>query len=277
MEYRGLDALQPMTHVADTLYEDGFDVALRYLKNLTNEEIDNLRAGGIAVGFIFEEGTNNAFNGASQGTKDGNTAKSQAQGFGVPDGTVIFMTVDKDLDSHSIESQLDTIEEYLDAFTVAIAPYEPGIYACGTVLDRLDHKAIPWLAGAMGWSGSKDYEASNEWMIWQGLPSDGCTWAGETWPPIGFDYDPNVATSIDWAWAPSIRPRPRLPVLQIGDTGMAVGELQIALNAHPISVDYAFGATTDYAVRAFQNAKGLTVDGIVGPDTWKALFEDDYC
>lgn len=37
--------------------------------------------------------------------------------------------------------------------------------------------------------------------------------------------------------------------------------------------DGVFGSKTDKAIRAFQNAHQLTVDGIVGSRTWKALFK----
>lgn len=53
-----------------------------------------------------------------------------------------------------------------------------------------------------------------------------------------------------------------------------VDELQAVLNAKygfSLDVDGSFGADTEAAVKAFQKSKGLTVDGIVGPKTWKAL------
>lgn len=64
------------------------------------------------------------------------------------------------------------------------------------------------------------------------------------------------------------------PVLEQGDRGNAVRELQDGLRAagfDPGTTDGVFGRNTDAAVRAFQAEKGLDVDGIVGKDTWKAL------
>ncbi|MDO7281751.1 peptidoglycan-binding domain-containing protein [Shouchella clausii] len=41
---------------------------------------------------------------------------------------------------------------------------------------------------------------------------------------------------------------------------------------NPGPFDGHFGDGTEKAVRAFQKAKGLTVDGIAGKNTWKALL-----
>ena len=62
--------------------------------------------------------------------------------------------------------------------------------------------------------------------------------------------------------------------VRLGDIGGDVVDLQNALKKHgfnPGAVDGSFGSGTRSAVVAFQRAKGLTADGVVGPNTWKAL------
>lgn len=64
-----------------------------------------------------------------------------------------------------------------------------------------------------------------------------------------------------------------------GSVGSDVRVLQEKLNKKgyrgqnglPLEVDGEFGMNTLFAVRAFQLAKGLEVDGIVGPKTWAKL------
>lgn len=64
------------------------------------------------------------------------------------------------------------------------------------------------------------------------------------------------------------------PVVREGDKEHPVRTLQDLLRAQGQSVwaDGIFGVLTDSAVRAFQRAAGLSVDGIVGPQTWAALI-----
>ena len=65
--------------------------------------------------------------------------------------------------------------------------------------------------------------------------------------------------------------------LRQGATGQDVARCQNLLNMKlaytppPLWVDGIFGAKTDRRVREFQSKAGLTVDGIVGPQTWGAL------
>lgn len=64
------------------------------------------------------------------------------------------------------------------------------------------------------------------------------------------------------------------PLIRKGDGEHPVHTLQHLLRArgHSVTVDGDFGPRTDAAVRAFQDDKGLAVDGIVGPNTWRALI-----
>jgi V8-like Glu-specific endopeptidase len=72
------------------------------------------------------------------------------------------------------------------------------------------------------------------------------------------------------------------PILRSGSKGAAVVDLQSRLNAWrlatpgvslaPLVMDGDFGPKTHAMVVAFQRKKGLTVDGVVGPQTWGALL-----
>ena len=69
--------------------------------------------------------------------------------------------------------------------------------------------------------------------------------------------------------------------LQSGSSGQSVRQLQYMLNVvsqfvnsiPTVAEDGIFGEATQNAVRAFQRFAGLTVDGVVGPATWNALYE----
>ena len=68
------------------------------------------------------------------------------------------------------------------------------------------------------------------------------------------------------------------PVLQKGATDPAVRDLQEAMKAlghDPGPLDGAFGDTTESAVKAFQQEREITVDGIVGKVTWINIDEAD--
>lgn len=65
------------------------------------------------------------------------------------------------------------------------------------------------------------------------------------------------------------------PTLRSGSRGEAVTDLQSRLQRaghDPGPLDGIFGSRTDAAVRSFQRAQSITVDGIVGPQTWGRLL-----
>ena len=51
--------------------------------------------------------------------------------------------------------------------------------------------------------------------------------------------------------------------------------MQFLLNnaSYRISIDGVFGNETEKVLKQFQKDKKLDVDGICGPNTWKALIE----
>lgn len=62
-----------------------------------------------------------------------------------------------------------------------------------------------------------------------------------------------------------------------GSTGPAVRAVQTLLKdkyGYAIAVDGIFGPDTANAVKDFQTSKGLTSDGIVGPNTWRSLISN---
>lgn len=70
-------------------------------------------------------------------------------------------------------------------------------------------------------------------------------------------------------------------ILQVGSRGKSVEQAQFWLSTLadytsdllPLTVDGIYGNDTRQAVRAFQKLAGLTVDGVIGPATWKVLYE----
>ena len=76
-------------------------------------------------------------------------------------------------------------------------------------------------------------------------------------------------------------PNPPTTTIRQGNTGADVIHAQFILNylsqfyndiPAPL-MDANFGASTTTAVRAFQRRFGLTQDGIVGPNTWRRMYE----
>ncbi|GEM_PF-3958993 len=84
-------------------------------------------------------------------------------------------------------------------------------------------------------------------------------------PSQVFNVSPSPAPSSDVAGSRT---------LSLFDQGDDVEELQRLLRNrgyNPGPLDGVFGTATQTAVRAFQQANGLAVDGVVGSSTWRAL------
>ncbi len=77
-----------------------------------------------------------------------------------------------------------------------------------------------------------------------------------------------VAGPATWQALPG---DPDTPELGNGSTGSEVSALQQALQKAGLyagPIDGQFGPNTEAAVRAYQTQRGVTVDGVVGDETW---------
>ena len=152
------------------------------------------------------------------------------------------------------------------------------------------------------WNDAKNWKAKGE--IANGIPADTlvCLFvynsSKKNWQHTGFGFNDEtcecssgvqhftsrnkkwthwaVPACVDGEIKPEPAPDPGNPTLKKGSKGEAVKKLQTILvslgydlGKNPI--DGEFGTATAKAVKAFQQANGLEVDGIVGPQTWNAL------
>lgn len=89
-----------------------------------------------------------------------------------------------------------------------------------------------------------------------------------------FDNDGNVVYTPDTG---KDKDEVKVAMIGNGDSGNTVKAAQAILEAFGYScgsagADGIFGSGTESAVKKFQKAKGLSADGIIGPDTWNALL-----
>ncbi|MFC0190148.1 L,D-transpeptidase family protein [Fictibacillus aquaticus] len=95
------------------------------------------------------------------------------------------------------------------------------------------------------------------------------TTSAKTFPALATAYGFKVTNG-----SPTVPVTASQPVLKKGSKGEDVKRLQRRLTDLGYStkgVDGIFGANTEAAVKRFQSAKKLKVDGVVGAATWKAL------
>ncbi len=143
-----------------------------------------------------------------------------------------------------------------------------------------NYPAIPKISPVDGVFGQSTEDAVREFQRIFGLTVDGII-GNATWYRIAYLYTSvkKLAELQSEGIALSDIPQQFSRVLQEGDTGDEVRIIQYylatvaafynAVPTPPISGD--FDTATTASVRAFQQAAGLTVDGIVGRDTWGVL------
>lgn len=251
-------------------------------KHASPAQVATYRSNGIQIGLIYETTASRALGGCDAGVTDGQRVNAALDRFGLPRSTVVYSgAIDFDVQPR----QLGTIQRYLDCQSDLRGGRERvGVYGSYRAIENAaswgytyNWQTYAWSGGK--WSNSADLrQVHNGWRI-DGLDTDmnytsnmsQVGFIGYTQTSPGSPQNPNSAaqnpgtSDNPWANAPVVRP---------GDRGANVRAAQGALydRGWKISVDGSFGPSTTRIVKAFQREKGLTVDGIVGPATWKCLY-----
>ena len=146
-----------------------------------------------------------------------------------------------------------------------------------------NYPAIPRIGSV---SGVFDAATRNAVLVFQqifGLAVDGVV-GKQTWYKLKYIYNGVKNLSEIYSEGLTISEVERVfsNVLRQGDRGIAVRTIQYYLNfigqfndslTIGIAEDGIFGQETKRAVEAFQRYYGLTVDGIVGRNTWNAVID----
>lgn len=250
----GFDAAQDTTRIVLKAKAAGVSWIARYYsfntrgKNLSTSEVGAILGAGLDIVSIWEaQGDRASAFSYESGEREATAALEQAQARLQPLGTCIYFAVDFDATADQIR---DRIIPYFRAVNaVLLGGYRVGAYGSGLVLSRLDAEGLvsyDWLAGAMGWQGSRVYANAALTEIEQELPSD--PWG------FGFQIDRNTSRAGDFgSWYPGTTPPPiNLDVIA-------------QILANPVFRD---------GVRVYQRPRGLVQDGRIGPLTLGQIGAD---
>jgi hypothetical protein len=246
----------------------GVRFVVRYLappylasKILTADEVAMLRALGLGVVSVYQRRNNQIADfDVAHARLDAQWALDNAREVGQSRGPIYFAM---DFDAQS--SHIPTLQAYVDEVARLLkgSPYEVGVYGSYRVMEEIDapHK---WQTYA--WSGGRVSKKVRLLQCHNGVGF------------VGGSNDLNVSWGDPGCWIPpadtSFLDAKDMKSLRQGDRGRLVSVLQSLLareGYHTNGIDSDFGPGTDRAVREYQAASGLDVDGVAGPTTWAAL------
>lgn len=285
MGHTAADTTGNTTPILAPFKAQGGQVFCRYIasggsyKLIHKPEVDAIHAAGLSVLLNFEGRGNdiNAFSGA-MGTNDATLSLNCARNeLGAPVGTAIYFSCEpENLGSMPLATAyaLHVLPYFRAVRSVLGTNYRVGAYTFGAWLDWLFRDGaidFAWLPGASGWAGYQAFLASNRWAIRQ-VPGQ----LEQNFHGIAVDWDEVNPTLADiGVWAATggqppvvVPPATSHPTLRKGSRGAEVIVLQTLLH---ITADGDFGPLTEKAVKTFQAALGLVVDGVVGEKTWAKL------
>jgi Domain of unknown function (DUF1906)/Putative peptidoglycan binding domain len=241
----------------------------RDAKWLSPTEAKSLHADGFDIVAVFETTAKRADGGRDAGLADAHTAIAELAYCGLPADTVVYFAVDWDTTVGPL------ITAYFRAVGEVLGIKRVGAYGSYRVIKALfDAKLITYGWQTYAWSDGQWDDRSHIEQYSNGEKVGGAD----------VDFDRSMRPDFgQWPAKPAPAPAPQpepwrgrylkvtSPLMHGSDVRWAQKRLN-GKGAKPLlDADGYYGPKTRDAVRAFQKAKHLTVDGIVGRKTWDAL------
>ncbi len=200
--YDIIDVPLDVAEYADDISRRGVKTVIRYYnhrnssrlpsKRLEPHEATALERAGLSLAVVFQQrgGASGHIEDldAQSGRADAQRALELSNNIGQPNGSAIYFAVDHD---YFRQSEIQQIVPYFEEIKRALdANFRVGVYGSGTIgramLDR-QLADLVWLAGAAGWSGTRDMLSTDDWAMFQKYPH-------KTWPGGAFQYDGNIVS-----------------------------------------------------------------------------------
>jgi hypothetical protein len=187
----GVDASKDCSLVADAIVADGRGFVCRYYANsgakqLSIQELQNLRSVGLKVVVVWEDGlpTSSSYFSFTKGVDDGTSAYNDGLQIGQPAAIPIYFAIDYDATDADLAGG---INDYLNGVALGIktaangASENPiGVYGSGATCRFALSRGLAtysWLAMSAGWRG-------NDFPDWNIRQSTGVTYGN-----IDVDFD----------------------------------------------------------------------------------------
>ena len=216
MMYLGIDTAARLTaEQAHKLVDNGVSFVGRYLapgKDLTPQEVKNLRDVGLAIMLCWETTASRIKDGATAGATDAARAREAAEKLGIPAGAVIYFACDY----NAPESDYASIEAYLRTASYNVGGYGVGLYGPEKVVAEMSARGVCYyIWQCVAWSNQFLPCADVRQYAWQGDPraremalkcgigavdlDSAETLAGMWLPPAAPAEDPWYKPHMDWA------------------------------------------------------------------------------
>lgn len=200
--YDVIDVPMDVSAYADDIARRGVKTVIRYYnhrnsrrlptKRIELAEAQALQSAGLSQCSVFQQrggaGGHIEDLDHQSGLADAIRAVQLARALGQPAGSAIYFAVDHD---YYRASEIRNIMPYFDAIRATIGgDFKVGVYGSGTVGEAAVSAGFAdliWLAGAVGWSGTRDMLRTDKWAIFQ-------KYLHKTWPGGAFGYDGNIVS-----------------------------------------------------------------------------------